>query len=790
MTYSRDKHDIGVTDIGADGLGSTVIGMMLAQDPKTNTRIWQPYDGKFLADQFFTGSPDQSYTDPEQEILLGQSDFRAGFGLEHFDSSDPKRYYSSIGADLRHKNMAIAGPISTAVTLPTITAVTAGNLDLETWSDASTPGTWTETLAVTRDAANQHGGTYCASTLNQPGAEGNILSQSVTWNIEYRSRTITFSCWIKTAVAAMFGVAIYDGVGRTSSSWHTGGGAYEKIQVTRVLNAAATELTLEIRQNSSPGVDRQAYLDDCTFTPPTDGKPVAFAEFNDVLYMAYGNNLTKLNGAGTAFTYVYSFPATISDLEPFTDDRLYIAIGTSNAYWYMSTAEAFTESTATVNTYQFFKTVHSATPTMWGNDGANTIRSNTNPINGGAAWSGQTTVSSSYYNITSLITQSGALYIMKEDMPYYLSSAGAVQNDLAPELASLTATTSGKNATVYKNKVYTHAGVQGLLETDGTTNTFLNPASYCTNLSDFAGQIFALAFDEEYLFLGLNNGAKVEILAGRWEDIDGTTRWVWHPFHEMTLDGIETLFVSSIYQKRLWIASTSSSDSLYYTPLPVGYGNITADANRSFLTGSYFITPYLHANFKTTQKAYIKITVVMGHSYDADIYWQAHYEKLGDTSWTLIDDFKGTLEDRTATAYIPIDSNSKKPISTMMRFKFTAVTDSTTTTPILLSYTVKAILYPEVKNLYFATIRCSNQLKNKQGLIEGFEYNAIKETLDYARSPPLKWPVKIYDIDGNEMYVKFLPLPRNIPRYVNIKDEKGREQERHYNVLMQETEVA
>lgn len=783
-TYQQKRHDIGITNIGADGAGTDLIGMMLAQRPD-GTPAYEEYDARYLADQFFTGRAEPVNINPEEELILYQDDWRAGFGLEYFDYNDLKRYLSSIGADLRFKGMAIAGYAPTAVTVLTYTAVDIIDGGMEIWTAANDLTYWTETAGITQDAVEQRSGTYCAKSAGANLTAQVMLKQSLDWNIEYRSKLFTFKAWIKTVLNNMFRIAIYDGVGRAYSSYHGGGGGYEELTIMKQLSASATELTVEFWQGST--MNPVAYFDDASLTAPTEGKTTAYAEFNDKLYMSRGKSLVKLKADGTGFDYVHHFDAEITDLEPFTDDNLYIAFGFSDAYWYMSTAEVFTPSNAVVSMFKFFKTVHAAVPILYGSDSVNTIRSNTNPINEGAVWSDITTVGSSYYDITDLVTKSGALYILKEDMPYYLNSAGAVQNDLAPELQTITASTSGKNTVVWKNRVYIPAGQQALLEV-GATNIFRNPSSHCTNLSDFVGRVQALGYDEEYLFGIVDNSTKIEILAGREEEIDNKTDWVWHPIAEITLTDCETAFVSSIYQKRLWVASTVAGESLYYLPLPTGYGNITGDANRKFLTGTYFTTPWLHGGFKSDLKSFIKVTGTLGHTYNANIYFTIAYQKLGDSSWTTVGNLKGTATDRKETLYIPADGSGNKPKSTMLRLKFTAATNDTTKTPILLNYEVRAILYPTIRKITHCVVRCAEEILCKNGIIDKNMYNTIKATLDNARAA--SWPVEIKDLDGNTKYIKSLPVIKDTKRMLLTKREKGREQERHYHLLMMEVPLS
>lgn len=789
ISYVFNRHDIGI--LRQDG--TTKVGLMLVKD-KSGTPLFSLFDDEYLAQQYFSDTPGYGALPAEKELALRQDDWRAGFGLEYYDSNDTKRYYSSIGADLRFRGMGIAGPKSTAITVPSDTSIT--DAGMETWTDANNLTNWTKattgTATLTQDSGTVHGGTYSAKWVVAVGGSGQHY-QDITWNSLFQGKAVTFTCWVNnTNGTNAVNLQINDGVDTTTGSNNIGTG-WEKLTVTKTLGAAATRLRI-ICNNLA---NTTSYWDDAVCTvyydgagsqltmfPLTHGTVQAMAEFNSVLYFAFGKVLYKLNGTGNGFTLISSFPATtrITSMETFSSN-LFLALGTADEYWYMSTAEAFTESTAVVKTFQYFKTVHSSSITFWGNDGGNTIRSTTNPINGGTAWSGQTTVGSSFYSITDLSTLSGALYIRKDDMPYYLNSAGAVQNDLAPELQTLTTTSQTNKIGVWLNKLYFPAGAQALLEYNDGVNSWRNPSDFCTNLSDFNGNVQAVAGDDRYLFAIVDNSTKIEVLAGRLETIDGSTGWVWHPINETTLTGCGHAFVSSIYQKRLWISSTLVTDSIYYIPLPTGYGNITSDANRSFQTTSYFITPWLHANFKSTVKAFPALELTMGHTYNAGRYITVAYEKLGDSSYTTIGNYTGSATSMTQSRFIPADASSNNPKSTMFRLKFTFVTDDTTITPVLLNYYLKGILYPDRRQIIACKVRCADEILLKDGTVDPSGADNIITVLDEARTAT--WPVTIYDTLGNTLNVKFLPLSGNIPRYTITKAEAGRKEQREYNLLMQ-----
>lgn len=757
--------------------------MMTRKDARSVPQ-YQVYDDEYLASQFFTGEPGYGSLPTEKEIAIRGTSHRSGFGQEIFDSSDPERYRTST-MDMRHKGMAIAGPKATAATKPTApTAPTIVNADMELNAN------WTGAQGSQQNA-EAHGGTYSWGIVgNLAGTNNYDVYQDLTWDVDYQNLEYTFTCWVKVPTDPNNNIHAHiildDGVDTTESAAIAEGSDWTQATVTHTFNKAATQfrLTLRLTEVYSTSSHLSIYFDDAALsvTAITLGTTVAHADFNDKHYAGFGATLGELNSGGTGFDFVHEMPAVITSLEVF-GANLFIALGTSTTCWYMATAKTFTESTATFKTYKHFKTVDAAAPVLWGSDSDNTMRSNTNPINGGAAWSGQTTIAASYDAITGMFSDSGLLYVNKEDMPYYLDSTGAVKNDLAPELGTFARSAdNGKGASFWLHNFYMPWGSSLLEDNDGTL-TWRSPNDFSTQLADFAGQIFAVAGDDRYLFAIVDNSTKIEVLAGRSEVIDGTARWVWHPINETTLAGCEACWVSSVYQRRLWISSTLAADSLYYIPLPVAYGNILADANRSFQTGTTMETSWLHGNFKSTIKAFIELELVMGHAYDADIYFTVKYKKLEDSSWTTIGNYTGSATSMIQSRYIPVDAGSAKPKSTLFKLQFTAVTDDTTKTPVRLGYHLKAVLYPDQREIIAMKVYCANNITLRDGGTDSNSYETIIATLDEARVAT--YPVTIYDLSGTARTGKFLPLSTGLPRWKPIANEANREFEREYNLLFQ-----
>lgn len=754
-TFSRDKHDIGFlrTD------GSTKVGLILARD-RNGVPLYQTWDDEFLAEQK-TETPSYDSLPPEKEIAIVRDDWRSGFGLRSYDATDPLRYHESFGMDLRHRGMAILGTKATAIAVGAVTWVSpTGFVDSDTsWSNEA-------------NAFDGNTGTKADEDSAVQNVWGDFLELTITETTisrvhHYNSGLGTYRADIDLYYDAQWNHLIEGAI--STDVW---------MNVPVGSDIAVT--AARIRFKNTAGADAQD-LNEFAFGKVNDGNVVALADFNDELYIAAGASLLKLNSGGTAFDLIKRFDVHITDIEAFTDDRLYISLGASDDYWYMNTAESFTES----DSKAYFMVAVGIT--MWKALLPRSIYSATNPILD-ANWSGATTVDSSTYNILELITNGTTLVIKKKDRTFYIDGDGNVQTLIGITRHLASDTSALRSATEWQGKYYLGYGKQSLIEYDGGTITWRSPAKHSTDATSFVDEVQAVTGDEEYLFAIIDNSAKVEVLAGRLETIGTTTKWVWHPLQEITLAGCETAYISSKVEKRLYIASTDSSDdSLYYMPLPVGYGDVVNDANRDFQTGGYFTTPYLHANFKGDNKSYIKATLEMGHSYDADIYYTLHYQKINDSATTLIGNFTGSSSSMIQTFYLPADSASVDPTTTSMQFRLTGVTDDVTKTPVLYSYDIRAILYPTKRSLIYCVVRGADDIKLNDDTHDKDSTAAyIKETLEEMRDAT--YPVTMYAYKtGTGTTVRVLPTK---PFSRVVKDEVSGNVERYFYLLLQETPIS
>ncbi len=182
---------------------STEVGLMLASDPKTGKKKYAEVSDPTLAQQFFTGVPDLGHLPPEKEIQIGQDDWRSGFGQEYFSGADEKRYYKSIKADARFKNMIIGGPLAATIThsAPSTPILVDGGMEL--WNNGTlTHWTFVETessVTLAKEASIKHSGQYSAklSFTDDSNADGHIC-QNLPWDDKYRGGQIRVTAFVRS----------------------------------------------------------------------------------------------------------------------------------------------------------------------------------------------------------------------------------------------------------------------------------------------------------------------------------------------------------------------------------------------------------------------------------------------------------------------------------------------------------------------------------------------------------------------------------------------------------------
>lgn len=168
------------------------------------------------------------------------------------------------------------------------------NLDFETWTDATTPGTWTVTTGTGTRSADEYKGTYALSLVGD-GAATFDLNQTITTSRLDRYRRYCLACYVKgeAGIAAGALEIKFTGTGYTAAS-------SEKISMNAAALAAQTSYGLEYFFINMPSDIPTDFKLSITLTPAlTDTKTVFIdhMQFGPVNYHG-GVHASIVDGSG------------------------------------------------------------------------------------------------------------------------------------------------------------------------------------------------------------------------------------------------------------------------------------------------------------------------------------------------------------------------------------------------------------------------------------------------------------------------------------------------------------
>ncbi len=156
----------------------------------------------------------------------------------------------------------------------------------ENWSAGtdSAPDGWSVAIgdaAIARETGtgNSKIGT-CSLKLSYGVTDTYLWPQSIGTDGSFAGKEVTFVCWIKTSVANQARIGISDGVTWTDSGYHTGGGCWELITVTKSMGAG----TKALRARVFLGAPGDALFDDAIMAEGPPG-PVVFARHKSEFFI-------------------------------------------------------------------------------------------------------------------------------------------------------------------------------------------------------------------------------------------------------------------------------------------------------------------------------------------------------------------------------------------------------------------------------------------------------------------------------------------------------------------------
>jgi len=711
---SADKYDFIIT------YNSTDYKYMLRQ--QGNTKSFLVSDAPLTPQTLVTESASPTTLQPERQIQISQVDWRKGFQSLILD--DEYKYYDSEDCDARLKGEITLSPKKLSAlswaTVPSTPTITDSGL--EVWTNDTDLTNWTKAGdAPYKDDSIYHGG---SSSARYDQEENGTLTQEVISSGDisnYKGLRITAKVYARTTDKAHCTLKIKLDDGDTSTESNgtlSADDTWEQIEVTHRISYSGTKLDIVLEADITSLQD--GWFDDVSLTllpANASGATVDIVEFGGKIVAAVDKNLYTIGTSST--TLIADFPKNITDLCVF-QNRLYIAQGWSDPYYYTSDLVAFTESTLSNNTAKYMANIGGATFVI--SDTNNTLRSSDNPINGGTAFSSQYEVGSDDWDITGLVDHEDTWFVRKEDNVYYLSGSDVLE--LIPELSSEASSTYTYGLYYWKGNLYIGSGVNSLYEYDissGTVTT-ISPTRYAPGDSNYDGQVLAMCGDETYLYVAIDNGSGIKILSGRWENVDGDTDWYWHPLYTLSShNDITAMLISSLSgNKRLYTGTDTASDGVIPYIVPVGYSQPYTESGYKCQSSGTFITPWYVSNFPTESKYWKSVDFTSICCTDKTSI--TPYYQIKGGSWTAMDALTTSAYDGGYPAETT-DSRAIEQESEKIRFKFEMASSDNDYTPILYGkggggIVTYAVLQATKKRQVTATLQISPKIRLRDGTVE------------------------------------------------------------------------
>ena len=366
------------------------------------------------------GDYDFTHTDPLTEIVFAQDDWSGGGFQPVHDAKHPNKYASANGVDSRSKNMLTPGmrldhghgdvsnePVVSVGFL--VRDPSFENSDVTVaWTPVSSPNSAT---AITTDPRTGDNSSRHLRIDGAGAADG--VEQALTNPAAYQGIEMTFHCPIKK-VSGTGGIRIYiwDNVTGYSYSSTVTGTTYTTSTVTATVSGSAASVKIGVEVTGACIGD----ADDSALIPTGGVSCAGTTKYNGAMYGIFGRVIAQFNGEnGTNGPHwdavVIHGTSVATDIKTY-ETNVFVGFGASAAYIYGSTTSWTTSTLSSTAKNAIFFVV--SRTSLWKSETVNTIKSSTNPVNGGS-WSSAYSVGSTDRPITRLYGAFDTVVAGKED---------------------------------------------------------------------------------------------------------------------------------------------------------------------------------------------------------------------------------------------------------------------------------------------------------------------------------------------------------------------------------------
>jgi len=379
----------------------------------------------------------------------------------------------------------------------------------------------------------------------------------------------------------------------------------------------------------------------------------------------------------------------------------------------------------------------------------NKIRSCTDPSAVGN-WSSETDIGGDDINIQELFSLENTLYILKGDGLYVYTADGEVQNILAEFEGR------DKNyyaAHVFHNEAYIAGRANGdLLRYSGSVILDISPQLFSPQSSYFAyNYAKGMASDSNWLYCvyGLTSNQTV-VFAGK-ERLGGG--WVWHPFAEdSTADPLDCLITTAtVYTEDSALFINQDDGKPRY--IEIARGNVLPQnwTNYRFVATGYVLTGWWDANLTDVEKAFSYL-VIDADDLSSTVYLTFYYETDDSGTWTVIG--KAEIDGKTVLPLpkVQVGDETRQPVGRKIRLKIELTTGSSSSTPVLKSFSLHAIPAFIPKRQFTFAVQCADSVALLNATPDTKKAGDIDKAIWGYRKEV--WPVTLTDIYGTEWAVK------------------------------------
>ena len=633
---------------------------LVVDEDENGIEKWREYRAPKLPPRRTQGALTVSEQDPLVDFTWAQDDWSGGALRPYYREGDNK-YAEAKGVDARWEGVLSLG-MERSPTLDWLIRGQGaeGSGDVDVWTVSGTAGTLSrQTSTVLEDTYSY---SYVVTTAS--GADSYVYQDLANY-AKYQGREIIVGVWIKTGtLGSSYAPNLYidDGNTQTGSTK-----VVDEETVSAAITASDTDWTFiktthTVHASSSDKVrikigddDNATGITGCTFyfdaiSIQVEGSGaevcVGMASHDDSLYHAQGRVVSKWNENHDVWEAVYIDDGADATSIIHFDNNIYVAFGYGSEYIYGSGTSWTASTLSSAAKYAKYFTVarnSAGNLALWKTETANTLKSATNPANGGS-WSSAYTIGSLDRTITGLHSAFDTLLVGKEDglWTYNRVYAGTAtsENVFAPVSTEWDKGVNTENFEIgeeWHGFFYTAAATQSLIrwapgQVQDITSLFVSP-----RIAGFGGEVRALIASPHELWVAADipegseagqfgdfpipltsTSKKVKIMSLR-QSASGEFNL--HTIDEVAFGELDALMVytdTTANTRYLVAAGRLNRDGtgadhtqMYRWTLPTRSAAPFIDAESTVVKSGTFDTSVWHGGVPGTSKAFLKLVCWM-----------------------------------------------------------------------------------------------------------------------------------------------------------------------------------